>query len=207
MLPAVRTASPSHVVTRTLVQRIHNPHGYVCACDPDCWCRRTAIGRAVKWWFPARYFGLQHKNRALEEWKQRQPDGALQAWKQQRARAEKAEVAVVGVEPIFAVADMSRTVEHYKRLGFTISYHDAGYAFAHRDDLTIHLAGVDREHSRAGAIYLHVDDADRLAREWREAGIEITGPEDFEYGKREGSHLDPDGNLIRFGSPLPPPSL
>ena len=24
----------------------------------------------------------------------------------------------------------------------------------------------------------------------------------FEYGKREGSHNDPDGNLIRFGSPL-----
>jgi len=56
-------------MSRTLVQRIHNPHGYVCACDPDCWCRRTAVGRAVKWWFPARYFGLHHKNRALEEWK------------------------------------------------------------------------------------------------------------------------------------------
>lgn len=31
-----------------------------------CWCRRTAIGRAVKWWFPARYFGLHHKNRVFE---------------------------------------------------------------------------------------------------------------------------------------------
>ena len=48
---------------RTLIQRIHNPHNYECGCDPDCWCRRTTIGRAVKWWFPARWFGIQHTNR------------------------------------------------------------------------------------------------------------------------------------------------
>jgi hypothetical protein len=30
----------------------------------------------------------------------------------------------------------------------------------------------------------------------------VIGPEDFDYGKREGSHVDVDGNLIRFGSPL-----
>src|SRR2546426_1826195 len=68
-------------MTRTLVQRIHNPRGYVCACDPDCWCRRTTLGRAVKWWFPGRYFGLHHKNRALEEWSEvmtlgRSPSGS-----------------------------------------------------------------------------------------------------------------------------------
>jgi hypothetical protein len=32
--------------------------------------------------------------------------------------------------------------------------------------------------------------------------LEVTGPDDLDYGKREGSHTDPDGNLIRFGSPL-----
>jgi hypothetical protein len=67
-------------VERTVVQRIHNPHNYECGCDPDCWCRRTAIGRAVKWWFPARWFGIHHKNRGFDgmtedeirEWKRRQ---------------------------------------------------------------------------------------------------------------------------------------
>ncbi len=49
---------------------------------------------------------------------------------------------------------------------------------------------------------MYVDDTDQLAEEWRGAGVEFTGPTDFEYGKREGSHTDPDGNLIRFGSPL-----
>jgi len=112
-------------------------------------------------------------------------------------------VRVVGVEPIFAVADAARAVEHYERLGFTISHHDAYYAFAHRDDLTIHLAqGAGPAIARTGSIYMHVNDADRLAEDWRRAGVEVVGPEDFDYGKREGSHTDPDGNLIRFGSPL-----
>jgi hypothetical protein len=54
-------------MSRGLVARIHNPHDCVCVCDADCWCRRTALGRAVKWWFPGRLLGLEHKSRALEE--------------------------------------------------------------------------------------------------------------------------------------------
>ena len=67
-------------VAHALLHRLHNPHGLECACDPDCWCRRTAIGRAVKWWFPARMFGIHHQNQVFEgmskdeirEWKRRQ---------------------------------------------------------------------------------------------------------------------------------------
>ena len=111
---------------------------------------------------------------------------------------------VVSVEPIFVVSDVPRSVEHYERLGFSTSHHDEGYAFAHRDELTIHLAGPGDTPERigGGAIYMHVDDADALAGEWSRAGVVFVAPQDFEYGKREGSHSDPDGNLIRFGSPL-----
>jgi hypothetical protein len=67
-------------VSRTLVQRVHNPRNLSCGCDPQCWCRRTAIGRAVKWWLPARWFGIHHQNRVFDgmsrdeirEWKRRQ---------------------------------------------------------------------------------------------------------------------------------------
>jgi hypothetical protein len=113
-------------------------------------------------------------------------------------------VRVEGVEPIFVVSDVARAVAHYERLGFTSSFHDEGHAFAHRDDLTIHLAGPGDDPSRVGggSLYIHVNDANQLAEDWRQAGIEFVGPEDFDYGKREGSHVDPDGNLIRFGSPL-----
>ena len=111
---------------------------------------------------------------------------------------------VASVEPIFLVSDVALAVAHYERLGFSTSHHDAGYAFAHRDEVTIHLAGpdVDPERVGRGSIYMHVDDADALAGEWRSAGINFVEPRDFEYGKREGSHQDLDGNLIRFGSPL-----
>ena len=46
-------------------------------------------------------------------------------------------------------------------------------------------------------------DVDQLADEWRKAGMEVAGPADQEYGLREASHVDPDDNLIRFGSPSP----
>jgi uncharacterized glyoxalase superfamily protein PhnB len=110
--------------------------------------------------------------------------------------------SIVGVEPIFMVSDAARATDHYRRLGFAMSHHDESYAFAHRDRLTIHLAQTESGPMLAGSLYMHVDDADDLAAEWRAAGVDVVGPEDFDYGKREGRHTDPDGNLIRFGSPL-----
>jgi hypothetical protein len=47
-------------------------------------------------------------------------------------------------------------------------------------------------------------DADALYEEWSRPGIggrtHPVGP--TPYKLREGSHTDPDGNLIRFGSPM-----
>jgi Glyoxalase/Bleomycin resistance protein/Dioxygenase superfamily len=111
---------------------------------------------------------------------------------------------VLGFDPVFTVADLKRSVGWFERAGFDISIHDDSYAFAHRDRaLTIHLAeaGPDDQPGQAG-VYLHCLDADRVAEDWRSSGIEVEGPQDEEYGRREGSTRDPDGNLIRFGSPL-----
>jgi len=63
-------------VSRSVLQRIHNPRNRECGCDGDCWCRRTALGRAVKWWFPARLVGLHHKNDQLAAWKQSRDQSA-----------------------------------------------------------------------------------------------------------------------------------
>ncbi len=111
---------------------------------------------------------------------------------------------VTGFEPIFRVADVNRSVAWFERAGFEVSFHDDSYAFAHRDrDLTIHLARtVEAEPRGRGALYIHCQDADRVADEWRQAGISVDGPRDEDYGKREGSVTDPDGNVIRFGSPF-----
>lgn len=106
----------------------------------------------------------------------------------------------------FTVAEVDRAVDHYQKLGLQTSYHDETYAFANRDGtLTIHLALQAGGHRGPGSLYIHAADADQVASEWRLAGLEVAEPEDYDYGKRVGSHSDPDGNLIRFGSPLPGP--
>ena len=47
-------------------------------------------------------------------------------------------------------------------------------------------------------------DADDVAGHLRSVGRgKTTMPVDTSYGMREGAHVDPDGNLLRFGSPLP----
>ena len=53
-----------------------------------------------------------------------------------------------------------------------------------------------------GSLFICCSDADLVAEEWRQAEIEVNGPRNEDYGKREGSITDPDGNLIRFGSPI-----
>jgi hypothetical protein len=110
----------------------------------------------------------------------------------------------VRVSPIFPVTDLQRALDHYAALGCATSTHDDTYGFAARAGIELHLtvvAGHDPLRTAAAA-YLHVPDADALAAEW--AAVERTGaPVDTDYGLREGWHIDPDGNLLRFGSPLP----
>jgi hypothetical protein len=109
----------------------------------------------------------------------------------------------VRISPIFPVTDLHRALAHYAALGCSVSTHDDSYGFAARAGVELHLevvADMDPLRSPGGA-YLHVPDADALAAEW--AGVERTGaPVDTDYGLREGWHIDPDGNLLRFGSPI-----
>jgi uncharacterized glyoxalase superfamily protein PhnB len=111
---------------------------------------------------------------------------------------------VLGFQPVFKVTDVSTSVAWFSRAGFDVSFHDDTYAFAHRDrDLTIHLAHTTEDSAAGhGILYLRCQDADRVAEEWRQAGIEVVGPRDEDYGMREGFVSDPDGNMIRFGSPI-----
>src|SRR6202034_468471 len=84
------------------------------------------------------------------------------------------------------------------------------YGFADRDGVSLHLsldAGHDHagghDHEHVGAAYLYVTDADALYDEWARPGVGglTRRVGDMPYRLREGSHVDPDGNLIRFGSP------
>jgi DNA-binding MarR family transcriptional regulator/catechol 2,3-dioxygenase-like lactoylglutathione lyase family enzyme len=107
--------------------------------------------------------------------------------------------------PIFGVRDLAAALEHYASLGFRTSAYDEAdyYGFADRDGTGLHLATRESEPHPAAA-YLYVRDADALYEEWSRPGIGgHTHPAvPADNGLREGSHTDPDGNLIRFGSPI-----
>jgi hypothetical protein len=110
--------------------------------------------------------------------------------------------------PVFPVRDLLAGLEHYRRLGFDVRAYneEVSYGFARRGRVNLHLTG-DPAHDPArstSAAYLYVSDADALFAEWRESGAggRFEEPYDTEYGLREGVHIDPEGNLIRYGSPL-----
>jgi hypothetical protein len=107
------------------------------------------------------------------------------------------------IAPIFAVRDLEAAMQHYQRLGFAVrAYHKGGYGFATWHGIEIHLGVVAEDDHRVAAAYLFVDDADRVAAQWRAAGVDVHSPEDTEWGQHEGAVVDPDGNVIRFGSPI-----
>jgi DNA-binding MarR family transcriptional regulator len=109
--------------------------------------------------------------------------------------------------PIFPVRNLAAALAHYSALGFDTSAYADGdeYGFADREGTGLHLA-ADPHHDRThhASTYLYVRDADALYQEWSRPGVgghtRPVGP--TPYKLREGSHTDPDGNLIRFGSPM-----
>ena len=110
------------------------------------------------------------------------------------------------IAPIFPVRDLSASLAHYAVLGFaTRAYEGGGYGFATAGGVEIHLGIANDTASRASA-YLFVDNADDLARKWQAAGVTVHLPQDTEWGQHEGAVVDPDGNVIRFGSPMKPSS-
>jgi hypothetical protein len=115
--------------------------------------------------------------------------------------------SVTALAPILPVRDLAAAADHYRSLGFAVSLYDgdAAYGYAARDGLSVHLAEVaDLDPAdNPCAVYLYVSDADALYAQWRltrPAG-RLVAPVDTDYGLREGAHIDPNGNLLRFGSP------
>ena len=111
------------------------------------------------------------------------------------------------VAPVIPVRDLDAALRHYERLGFEVRhYSGGGYGYAMRDGVHIHLAYAERHDPKttASVVYLFVDDADALHAEWEAARVpgRLREPFDAQWGMREGGHVDPDGNLIRFGHRL-----
>lgn len=115
------------------------------------------------------------------------------------------------VAPVLAVRDVAASLDHYRQLGFrTKPYLDPSgepiYGFLCRGEIELHVACVSdlNPETTTCACYIYVDDADTLYEQWKATEVKgvFHAPVDTEYGLREFAHIDPDGNLIRVGSPL-----
>jgi hypothetical protein len=45
-------------VSRGALATLHNPGDHVCACLPECWCKRSWLGYAIRWYVPAGWHRL-----------------------------------------------------------------------------------------------------------------------------------------------------
>ena len=110
------------------------------------------------------------------------------------------------LSPILPVRNLKAALAHYQSLGFTTSADERGdYGFANRGRVELHFTvHAGREPLSPASAYLYVRDADTLFAEWSRSDLagHTHAVKATSYGLREGSHVDPDGNLIRFGSPI-----
>lgn len=110
--------------------------------------------------------------------------------------------------PVLATTDVVASLERYRALGFMVSAHGDGheYGFLRRGEAWLHVSYVPDVDPGTNAVsaYLYCDDADALFAEWSSSGVpgRHVAPMDTDYGLREGAYVDPDGNLLRYGSPL-----
>jgi uncharacterized protein len=116
------------------------------------------------------------------------------------------------VAPGIPTADTARTVGDYERLGFrflapgsTAPPAEASFAIGKRDGVELHFS-LKRDHDpgrTATWVYISVESADELSAEFDASGVgQGRTPRDTDYQMRELAHIDPDGNLLLFGSRL-----
>ena len=110
---------------------------------------------------------------------------------------------------VFTVADVGRALAFYTEcLGFGVEFKMGDppeYAIIDRDAVSLHLMPARRAPDTLGrsSIYVFTADVDALHRGLlgRDCPIEVA-PQDFDYGMREMSVRDPDGNRITFGQAI-----
>ena len=116
-----------------------------------------------------------------------------------RRRRRAGHVVRVAI-PILPSSDLDRTAVYYRALGFVEAERHPGYLLLHSGGVELHFA--DQDGAGPGMCFLHVADAAKLWKQVRDLGAAGVGPlADQDYGLREFTLTDPDGNKVRVGSP------
>jgi len=99
--------------------------------------------------------------------------------------------------------DVARSVGWYRAAGFAVEVH-GDFVMTRRDDIELFLS-PNPEHDpkrTASCVYVRVTDADALHAGWTAAAVGVGELRDTDYRMREFALIDPDGNMMLFGSPL-----
>lgn len=109
-----------------------------------------------------------------------------------------------GATPILRVADFDASVAYYVDvLGFTLAWQHGRFGAVRRGDASLMLCEGSQGHPGTW-VWLGVDDADALHREYVASGARIRHePRNFPWGSRELHVFDPDGHVLRLGSASP----
>jgi uncharacterized glyoxalase superfamily protein PhnB len=110
--------------------------------------------------------------------------------------------------PIFSVSDLSKSIEFYTdTLGFQLDFiygEPQFYAGLFKDSIELHLVSKNlRQHAGSGNLSILTDEVDDLHQKLIEAKVQIiVPPDDRDYGLRDFSCKDLDGNIIVFGTDI-----
>jgi catechol 2,3-dioxygenase-like lactoylglutathione lyase family enzyme len=131
-------------------------------------------------------------------------------------------VSLLETIPALPVQRMTEAVDFYRdRFGFDVVHHEGGFAVIRRGEATIHLweasdegwrKGVDLERpicsgaesfiAGTASCRVRIEGLDELYAELEPKGVlhkvSSEGVSDTDYGTREFSTVDDDGNLISF---------
>jgi catechol 2,3-dioxygenase-like lactoylglutathione lyase family enzyme len=103
--------------------------------------------------------------------------------------------------PVLPATDLDRTAAFYAPAGFVETERYPGYLLLHNAGVELHFSQPGS--SAPGECFIHVGDARALWKQLRDRHVDGVGPiADQDYGLREFVLTDPDGNRIRFGSPV-----
>ena len=106
----------------------------------------------------------------------------------------------------FAVRQMSRSIEFYKKLGFEVVYGggDAPFSSLKAGQVFVNLsASPGYEHKWWGRVVFRVDDVDTYHRALLAQGLTFEAPQDAAWGERFFHVTDPDRHELSFAELLP----
>jgi uncharacterized glyoxalase superfamily protein PhnB len=110
------------------------------------------------------------------------------------------------IYPVLPARKVEDAMRYYvERLGFTLAFGGGGYVGLRRDGVEVHLQMQFEKDFQAGSagqacLRIEVDDPDALFEELKDRGVfdARTRLRDTEWGTREFSIRDPDGNSLTF---------